>query len=210
MNDRNHHPHQHQKGLRTILLSQYTINLLLTWKAEPRIIFKLLVALSKTQITLFSKLQRINTKYGISVVIKRMSLPLSPKNLLFRIYHLLMTHPQNARDLLCKEKAEAFWLEAAALVLDHAIYSKALEILLKEGNEALKTFMNLGMGGFHACFLFFAVIWKHFGDAGLKDLIIESVLHLGDGTVEQIMKGSNITIQLESIMSYLKQSHERK
>ena len=113
-----------------------------------------------------------------------------------------MTHPQNARDLLCKEKAEAFWLEAAALVLDHAIYSKALETLLKEGNEALKTFMNLGMGGFHACFLFFAVIWKHFGDAGLKDLIIESVLHLGDGTVEQIMKGKqyNNTIRIHNVV----------
>ena len=31
--------------------------------------------------------------------------------------------------------------------------------------------------------------WKTFGDAGLKDLIIESDLHLGDGTVEQILKG---------------------
>ena len=45
------------------------------------------------------------------------------------------------------------------------------------------------MGGFHACCSFLAVIGKCFGDAGLKDLIIESGLDLGDGTVEEIMKG---------------------
>ena len=88
-----------------------------------------------------------------------------------------------------KEKAEALGLETADLVLDHAIYSKALEILLKERNEVLKTFMNLRMGEFHVCCSFLAVIGKHFGDAMLKYLIIESGLHLGDGTVEQIMKG---------------------
>ena len=49
--------------------------------------------------------------------------------------------------------------------------------------------MNLRMEGFHACCSFLAVIGKRFGDAGLKDLIIESGLHLGDGTVEQILKG---------------------
>ena len=60
--------------------------------------------------------------------------------------------------LQCKEKAKALWLETADLVLDHAIHSKAIEILLKEGNEVLKTFMNLRMGGFHVCCLFLAVI----------------------------------------------------
>ena len=91
--------------------------------------------------------------------------------------------------LQCKEKAETLGLETADLVLDHAIYSKALEILLKEGNEVLKTFMNLRMGEFHVCCSFLAVIGKRFRDAMLKYLIIESGLHLGDGTVEQIMKG---------------------
>ena len=45
------------------------------------------------------------------------------------------------------------------------------------------------MGGFHTCCSFLSVIGKPFGDAGLKDLIIESGLHLGDGTVEEIMNG---------------------
>ena len=49
--------------------------------------------------------------------------------------------------------------------------------------------MNLRMGGFHACCSFVAVIGICFGDAGLKDLLIESGLDLVDGTVEEIMKG---------------------
>lgn len=92
--------------------------------------------------------------------------------------------------LQCKAKAEALDLDVADLVLDHAIYCKALEILLKEGNESLKSFINLRMGGFHASCNFLAVIGKRFGDAGLKDLIIESGL-LGEGSVDQVLKGKH-------------------
>ena len=80
--------------------------------------------------------------------------------------------------LYCKKKAETLGMETANLVLDHATYLKALDILLKDGNEKLKTFMNLKMGGFHACCSFLAVIGKRFEDAGLKDLITESDLHM--------------------------------
>ena len=92
--------------------------------------------------------------------------------------------------LECQAKAETLNLDVADLVLDHAIYCKALDILLKEGNESLKSFINLRMGGFHASCNFLAVIGKRFGDAGLKDLIIESGL-LGEGSVFQIMKGKH-------------------
>ena len=90
--------------------------------------------------------------------------------------------------LQCKTKAEALDLDVADPVLDHAIYSKALEVLFKEGNEDLKAFIHLRMGGFHASCVFLAVIGKRFGD--LNDLIIESRL-LGQGTVEQVMKGKH-------------------
>ena len=92
--------------------------------------------------------------------------------------------------LECQVKAETLNLDVADLVLDHAIYCKALDILLKEGNESLKSFINLHMGGFHASCNFLAVIGKRFGDAGLKDLIIESGL-LGEGSVDQVMKGKH-------------------
>ena len=56
--------------------------------------------------------------------------------------------------LHCKAKDEALNLNVADLVLDHAIYSKAFEILVKKGNDSLRDFINLRMGGFHACFIF--------------------------------------------------------
>ena len=90
----------------------------------------------------------------------------------------------------CKAKAEAFNLNVADLVLYHALYSKTLEILMKKGNENLRDFINLRMGGFHACCIFLSVIGKSFADASLKDLIIESRI-MGEESGDQIMNGKH-------------------
>ena len=65
-------------------------------------------------------------------------------------------------------------LLATDLVLDHAIYMKILEALHNRKNTELKDFINLRMGGFHACNVFLAVTGKHFGSAGLRDLIVKA------------------------------------
>ena len=72
----------------------------------------------------------------------------------------------------CKQKAEALNLNETDLVLDHAIYAKAVEIVMKEKFTDLRTFINIRMGGFHAASIFLGVIGRRFKDAGLKDLII--------------------------------------
>ena len=61
---------------------------------------------------------------------------------------------------------------------------------MKKGNESLRDFINLRMGGFHACCIFLSVIGKRFADAGLKDLIIESRI-MGEESVDQIMNGKH-------------------
>ena len=53
-----------------------------------------------------------------------------------------------------KAKAEALGLICTDLVLDHAIYAKALEVLQNSNNADLKEFINLRMDGFHACGIF--------------------------------------------------------
>ena len=78
--------------------------------------------------------------------------------------------------LQVKAKAEALRNTEADLVLDHAIYCKALLIPMEPKSMRLKNFTDLGMGGFHASFIFIAVIGKRFGAAGLKDLCIEATL----------------------------------
>ena len=88
----------------------------------------------------------------------------------------------------CKKKAEALNLNKTDLFLDHAIYTKAVEIVMNEKFTDLETFINIWMGGFHAASIFLGVIGKEFKDAGLKDLIIESKL-LGEDQVDQMLKG---------------------
>ena len=89
-----------------------------------------------------------------------------------------------------KAKAEKLNLTCTDLVLDHAIYSKALEVTNAPKNDQLRNFINLRMGGFHACGIFLAVIGKRFGAAGLRDLIIEAGIAGSDST-EKILKGKH-------------------
>lgn len=73
-----------------------------------------------------------------------------------------------------KAKAENLGLKEADVVLDQAIYAKAVEILQNPNHLDLKKFIVLRMGAFHTICIFFAVIGKRFGDAGLRDWIIEA------------------------------------
>ena len=88
--------------------------------------------------------------------------------------------------LQVKAKTEALRNTKADLVLEHAIYCKAL--LMEPKNMQLKNFINLRMGGFHASYIFIAVIGKRFGTAGLKDFCIEATL-IGISSVKSMIKG---------------------
>ena len=50
---------------------------------------------------------------------------------------------------------------------------KVLEVLHNRKNTKLRYFINIWMGGFHACNVFLAVIGKRFGSAGFRDFIVE-------------------------------------
>ena len=92
------------------------------------------------------------------------------------------THHNTVQEVLvqCMEKTDAFELNKTDLVLDHAIYAKAIEIIIDGKNESLKSFINIRMGGFytHAFSL----------ESLVKDLIIESDL-LGENSTNQLLKG---------------------
>ena len=89
-----------------------------------------------------------------------------------------------------KQKAESLNLDQTDLVCDHAVYSKALEVVLAEGNESLKEVINLRMGGISTMCVFMAVIGKIYGDAGLRDLLIGSGIST-EGRVEQVLRGKH-------------------
>lgn len=76
--------------------------------------------------------------------------------------------------------------EDVVIVFDQAIYAKALEIIWKNPVE-FKRIVPC-MGAFHIACTFLAVIGKRFGDAGLRDVIIESEI-LGSGSVVGMLEG---------------------
>jgi hypothetical protein len=102
----------------------------------------------------------------------------------------------------CRDKAKALNLEEADLVLDHAIYSKAIEVLMHENNSELRGFINLRMGGFHTVCIFLGVIGKRFMDASLMDMIIESGL-LGQASASQLLKGKHYNNAIRIIHMYI-------
>ena len=104
-------------------------------------------------------------------------------------------------------KSNQLGLTCTDLVLDHAIYSKALEAINNPINQHLKDVINLRMGGFHACGIFLAVIGKRFGSAGLKDLIIEANL-AGTDSTDCILKGKHYNRGVR-IMKYVYEALQR-
>ena len=74
------------------------------------------------------------------------------------------------------------------LVLDQAIYCKALEISVQRSDEF--SHLILRLGGFHICTAFIAVIGKRMESSGLEDILIESGVYAA-GSVPAIMNGKS-------------------
>ena len=98
---------------------------------------------------------------------------------------------ETVKELLAqsKEKAQQLNLTETDLVLDHAIYSKAVEVVMDERHPDLRDFINLRMG-FHATCVFLGATGKQFGDAGLKDVMVETGI-LGEDTAQKVLRGKH-------------------
>ena len=88
-----------------------------------------------------------------------------------------------------KVKAEKLGLDETDVVLDMAIYSKAVEILMNPKYIDLKRFIVLQLGAFHIMCIYIAVIGKRFGDAGLCDVVESNIL--GESSVDKMLKGKH-------------------
>ena len=89
-----------------------------------------------------------------------------------------------------KRKTEILNVQSADLVLDHAVFTKVLDVLNDPANEDMKASISIRIGSFHACCMFLAVIGKPFASGGLRDIVIEPKL-VGSGTVEAVFKGKH-------------------
>ena len=85
------------------------------------------------------------------------------------------------------------------LVLDQAIYCKALEKQFNKLDEFPKLILRLG--GFHIAIAFLAVIGKRMASSGLEDILIESGV-FAEGSVPGIMnsKSYNRAVRAHKLM----------
>lgn len=72
------------------------------------------------------------------------------------------------------------------VVLDQAIYAKALEVLWQNKDQFQRLVVRIG--SFHTICAFLAAIGKRFGDAGLADVLMESGV-VGSGSVTGVIEG---------------------
>ena len=105
-----------------------------------------------------------------------------------------------------KIKAGKLGLVETDVVLDMAIYAKAVEVMMNPKYVDLKQFIVLRLGGFHMMCIFIAVIGKRFADAGLRDIVIEANL-LGESSVDQMLKGKHYNAM--RILKYIYEAVKR-
>ena len=84
--------------------------------------------------------------------------------------------------------ADRFGQHDVVIVLDQAIYAKALEIIWKHQADFERVVLR--MGAFHIACTFMAVIGKRFGDAGLRDMLVESRT-VGPSAVHTVLNGKH-------------------
>ena len=91
------------------------------------------------------------------------------------------------------------------VVLDKAIYAKALEIIWENLDHFKRIVLRMGV--FHVICAFTAAIGKRFADAGLSDILIESGT-VASGSVSGVLEGkhyniiTNITIRMHKVDTF--------
>ena len=82
--------------------------------------------------------------------------------------------------------AERMQVHQIVMVFDLAIYAKVQQI--RRANDIYKERFVVRLGEFHAIMSFLSVIGKRFGDAGLRDIAIESGL-VAEGSINGVLSG---------------------
>ena len=93
------------------------------------------------------------------------------------------TDLKTAFEVLCRasEIRDRLNLKAVACVFDQSFFAKAMEVFWK--NKQLFKHFIIMMGGFYLIMMLLGVIGTRFGDAGLRELAIESDA-IAEGSIE--------------------------
>ena len=91
---------------------------------------------------------------------------------------------------MCREceVRDRFDLEAVGRVFDQSFHAKAIETYWK--NKRLFKNLLVMMGGFHLLMIPLGVIGSRVGEAGLKELAIQSEV-VAKGLIDKVLNGKN-------------------
>ena len=79
-------------------------------------------------------------------------------------------------------------LEAVVCVFDQSFYAKAAEVYWK--NKELFKDLLIMLGGFHLLMTLLGIIGTRFGEAGLKELAVQSEV-VAEGSIDKVLTGKN-------------------
>ena len=79
-------------------------------------------------------------------------------------------------------------LDAIVCVFDQAIYGKACEIKWKESLKFQRCMLMMGI--FHLHMVFMSILNKRFGNAGLRDALVQSSI-VAEGSVDSTLGGKS-------------------
>ena len=100
------------------------------------------------------------------------------------------TDLKTAFEVLCRASAirDRLNLKAVACVFDQSFHAKAMEVFWK--NRQLFKHLLIMMGGFHLIMMLLGVIGTRFGDAGQRELAIQSDA-IAEGSIERANRNRN-------------------
>ena len=89
-------------------------------------------------------------------------------------------------------------LNAVVCVFDQAFYAKAMEVYWK--HKELFCGLVIMMGGFHLLLMLLGVMGSRFGDAGLRELAVQSDV-VAEGSVDKALNGKqyNRAVRLHNV-----------
>ena len=100
------------------------------------------------------------------------------------------TDQKTAFEVLCRgcEIRDRLKLKAVVCVFDQAFYAKAFKIFWR--NKNIFENLVLMLGGFHPPMMLLGIIGTRYGDAGLRELAVQSEV-VAEGSIERVLEGKN-------------------
>ena len=141
---------------------------------------------------------------GFNIVLRKNVVVLESKISYLDTLDSPATDIKTVNEVLCRACAikERLGLESVLCVLDQAFYAKAAEVIWKN-KDIFGDIVNM-LGEFHLLMMFLGVMGIRYGDAGLRDIAVQSDI-IAEGSIEKQGKHYNRAVHTHKIAIFIHQ-----